>query len=206
MINDSKKVTAMSTTKEKEKTDFPEALLSIWGRTILGSGWTTVPNELLKNQSHLGISNSELVLLIHLISFMHSASAKIFPSIDSLAERMNQDRRTIQRTIQRLEDKELIRKRVRSTGKTDVGMSNVYDISPLMLKLINIQLPTMSPPPNTHTCPKCKKFAKSESDIERLFGYRRISAEKMVIQSWCKECRGAPKKPQSHKEGSPDLP
>ncbi|EDZ9869145.1 TPA: helix-turn-helix domain-containing protein [Klebsiella pneumoniae] len=184
----------MSHSDDKEKIDYPETLLSIWGRTILSSGWTTVPNELLKNQAELGISNSELVLIIHLISFMHSASAKIFPSIDSLAERMNQDRRTIQRTIQRLEDKGLIRKRVRSTGKYDIGLSNVYDISPLMLKIINIQLPTMSPPPNTHVCPKCKKFAKSESEIERLFGYRRVSPDKVVIQSWCKECRGAPKK------------
>jgi predicted transcriptional regulator len=184
----------MSNSHKKENTDIPEIILSIWGRTILGSGWTTIPNELLKNQSTLNLSNSELVLLIHLISFMHSPSAKIFPSLELLSERMNQDRRTIQRTIQRLEDKELIRKRVRSNGKTDIGLTNVYDISPLMLKIINIQLPSMSPPPQTHVCPRCKKIAKSESEIEKLFGYRKISPEKSVIQSWCKECRGGPKK------------
>ncbi|MBJ8836023.1 helix-turn-helix domain-containing protein, partial [Citrobacter freundii] len=143
----------MSHDLKKENTEIPNTILSIWGRTILGSGWTTIPNELLKNQARLGLSNSELVLLIHLISFMHSSSAKIFPSIELLSERMSQDRRTIQRTIQRLEEKELIRKRVRSKGKLDIGLTNVYDISPLMLKIINIQLPSMTPPPQIHVCP-----------------------------------------------------
>ncbi|MBE0065943.1 helix-turn-helix domain-containing protein [Citrobacter freundii] len=189
----------MSHDLKKENTEIPNTILSIWGRTILGSGWTTIPNELLKNQARLGLSNSELVLLIHLISFMHSSSAKIFPSIELLSERMSQDRRTIQRTIQRLEEKELIRKRVRSKGKLDIGLTNVYDISPLMLKIINIQLPSMTPPPQIHVCPRCKKIAKSEAEIESLFGYRRVNPDKRVIQSWCKECRGTPTRLKHHR-------
>ncbi|WP_410967594.1 helix-turn-helix domain-containing protein, partial [Salmonella sp. SAL4456] len=74
----------------------------MWGRSILNSGWTSVPNELLKNQSKLGIGNTELVLLINLISFMHHPDAIVYPSISLLCERMNQDRRTIQRNLNKL--------------------------------------------------------------------------------------------------------
>lgn len=195
----------MSNSNEEKNEYLPEQLLVIWGRTILSSGWTTVPNELLKNQSELDISNSELVLLIHLISFMHRASSKIFPSIEYLSERMNQDRRTIQRTIRRLETKDLIKKRIRSTGNNDIGMTNVYDISPLMLKLIRIKLGTMPPPPDTHICPKCKKLAKSTSEIEKFFGYRRVSEDKKVIQSWCKECRSKSTPSEKHKTQNKNI-
>ncbi|MDK6678798.1 hypothetical protein QP249_27445, partial [Klebsiella pneumoniae] len=34
--------------------EIPEKILAIWGRSILVSGWTSVPNELLRNQSKLG--------------------------------------------------------------------------------------------------------------------------------------------------------
>ncbi|MDK6876804.1 hypothetical protein QP359_09380, partial [Lactobacillus paragasseri] len=69
--------------------EIPEKILAIWGRSILVSGWTSVPNELLRNQSKLGLSNTELVLVIHLISFLHNADARVFPSIKHLSERMS---------------------------------------------------------------------------------------------------------------------
>ncbi|HGM7139078.1 TPA: helix-turn-helix domain-containing protein, partial [Serratia marcescens] len=125
------------------KNEMPLTILAIWGQNILTSGWTTIPNLLLKSQSKLGLSNSELVLVIHLISFIHQPFSRVFPSIELLSKRMDQDRRTIQRTMKRLEDKGIVRKKVRSTGKVDVGMTNVYDLDPLMLKLIKIQLPTI---------------------------------------------------------------
>ncbi|WP_409335559.1 helix-turn-helix domain-containing protein, partial [Escherichia coli] len=87
---------------EHSSVEIPERILAIWGRSILNSGWTSVPNELLKNQSKLGIGNTELVLLINLISFMHHPDARVYPSISLLCERMNQDRRTIQRNLNKL--------------------------------------------------------------------------------------------------------
>ncbi|WP_375144189.1 helix-turn-helix domain-containing protein [Escherichia coli] len=122
------------------KEEMPQTILAIWGQNILSEGWTTIPNVLMKSQSKLNISNSELVLLLHLISFIHSPFAKIYPSIKLLSDRMNQDRRTIQRTMRKLEDKQLVRKRIRSESKHDVGLTNTYDVDPLMRQLIAIQL------------------------------------------------------------------
>ncbi len=171
--------------------EIPEKILAIWGRSILKSGWTTIPNELLKNQAALGLSNSELVLIIHLASFIHNADSRVFPSIKLLSERMNQDRRTIQRTLGKLVEQNLLRIKVRSTGKSSKGMTNVYDLTPLMLRLINLQMPTFKNPTiEKHTCPVCGKIALSREEIDKDFGFRTDSAGKTRIQSWCRQCRG----------------
>ncbi|CAG9435230.1 helix-turn-helix domain-containing protein [Providencia alcalifaciens] len=172
--------------------DIPERLLFIWGRTILGSGWASVPNELLKNQNKLELSNSELVLLIHLISFMHHGDSKIYPSIELLSNRMSQDRRTIQRTINRLVSKKIIRKKVRSASEVDKGLTNIYDLSPLMLKLISFQMPSLPTPKHIHTCPSCGTIASSKEELEQIFGFRMVDGKER-IQSWCRNCRGKKK-------------
>lgn len=172
----------------------PPTILSIWGQNILSLGWTTVPNLLLKSQSKLGLSNSELVLVIHLISFIHQPFSRVYPSIELLAKRMDQDRRTIQRTVKRLESKGLVRKKIRSTGKSDVGMTNVYDLDPLMLKLINIQIPSIDTNFIPHTCPNCKKTtAQNPNELNALFGLRTLQPGIVSSSSWCLNCR-APKK------------
>ncbi len=178
---------------EKMQTDIPDRLLAIWGRSILSSGWSSIPNELLKNQSRLNLSNTELVLVIHLISFMHHADARVFPSINLLSERMSQDRRTIQRALSKLEAKKIIRKRIRSTSKSDIGMTNIYDLTPLMLKLIGYQIPSLSIPNEEHVCPSCGVKATSQDEIGILFGVR-MDGDKKRIQSWCRSCRGKKQK------------
>lgn len=175
------------------KNEMPPTILSIWGQNILSLGWTTIPNLLLRSQSKLGLSNSELVLVIHLISFIHQPFSRVYPSIELLAKRMDQDRRTIQRTVKRLEDKGFIRKKIRSNGKKDAGMTNVYDLDPLMLKLINIQIPSIDPTSLPHICPHCKKtIAHTPSELNALFGIRSTSAG-MFSGSWCRDCRSAKK-------------
>jgi len=169
------------------KNEMPLTILAIWGQNILTSGWTTIPNLLLKSQSKLGLSNSELVLVIHLISFIHQPFSRVYPSVELLSRRMDQDRRTIQRTMKRLEDKGFVRKKVRSNGKTDVGMTNVYDLDPLMLKLIKIQLPTIDSE-RQHICPNCKKNVvhDSEPTTTSALTHKEIGMDQN--QSWCNEC------------------
>jgi len=170
--------------------EIPEKILAIWGRSILNSGWTSVPNELLQNQAKLGLGNTEFMLVIHLISFMHHADARVYPSIKLLCERMNQDRRTIQRNLSKLVEMDILRIKVRSTGKNDKGMTNLYDLTPLMLKLINLKIPSLETPDEQHTCPKCGKVVVSREEIEKEFGFRFEVNGKIRTQSWCKDCRG----------------
>jgi len=114
----------------------PASLLARWGSSLLRNGWTTIPNGLLIHQKDLDLSNSEMMLLIHMISFMHHPDTPIFPSISTLAKRINQHERTVQRTIDKLLKKKLINKKIRSKSPLDKGLTNLYSLDPLIEKLI----------------------------------------------------------------------
>lgn len=116
----------------------PKELLGKWGVAALINGWTNIPNTLLEQQSKLDLTNSEMMLLIHIISFSHKAESPAFPSVSTLATRLNQHTRTVQRTIGRLVEKGIINKKVRSKHANDLGMTNIYTLEPLKRKLSKI--------------------------------------------------------------------
>lgn len=120
------------------KDQIPKELLMRWGLNTLRSGWTNIPNTLLQNQGLLGLSNTEITLIIQIMSFAHSCDTTAFPSIATLSERTNQHPRTIQRTIGRLVKKGFIEKVVRSKHANDIGLSNLYNLEPLRDKLAKL--------------------------------------------------------------------
>jgi DNA replication protein DnaD len=117
----------------------PKELLGKWGGPALAKGWTNIPNTLLEQQSNLDLTNSEMMLLIHIISFSHKAESPAFPSITTLATLLNQHPRTVQRTIGRLVKKGIIHKIIRSKHANDLGMTNIYNLDPLKKKLSRIK-------------------------------------------------------------------
>ena len=92
----------ISNDKKIRRESIPMILAGRWGFTVLENyGWTTIPNSLLYNQK-IRLDNTELLLLIHLISFIHYGDVPAFPAISTLADRINQHPRTVQRTINKL--------------------------------------------------------------------------------------------------------
>ncbi|ELU1491094.1 TPA: helix-turn-helix domain-containing protein [Enterobacter hormaechei] len=83
----------------------------------------------------LDLSNTEMLLLIHLISFIHFADTPAFPSISTLAARINQHPRTVQRTINKLISKGFLKRKIRAKSVNDKGLSNLYSVEPLIEKL-----------------------------------------------------------------------
>ncbi len=43
--------------------------------------------------------------------------------------------------------------------------------------------------PKTCPCPECTTIANSLSELEDNFGCRKMEDEKIIPQSWCRECR-----------------
>ena len=130
----------ISNDKKIRRESIPMILAGRWGFTVLENyGWTTIPNSLLYNQKKLGLDNTELLLLIHLISFIHYGDMPAFPAISTLADRINQHPRTVQRTINKLLKKKIITRKIRSKSSGDKGLSNVYGIEPLIDILANLQ-------------------------------------------------------------------
>jgi predicted transcriptional regulator len=99
-----------------------------WSICISNDGFTMIPNVLLENAHVLGITPSELVVLINIES--HRWGTRLpYPSVQRLAKRTGMSERHITRLITSLERKKLIW-RQRRKSKT-----NEYDISPLITKL-----------------------------------------------------------------------
>lgn len=88
-----------------------------WGEAAI-AGWQAVPDVLLKNQSRLGLSATELLVLLNVLSFWWYAEELPFPRGTTIAKRMGMTPRTVQRSLQALIDKGLLAK------KRDFGRDN----------------------------------------------------------------------------------
>lgn len=102
-----------------------------WGDAA-NAGFQILPDVLLKQQKRLGLSATELVVLINLTMHWWYADQKPFPRSTTIAKRMGIDVRTVQRAMTRLQAMRLIeRKKVRADGVEQT----VIDLSGLVKEL-----------------------------------------------------------------------
>lgn len=103
--------------------------ISKWSPAIKQKGYTQVPNLLIKHQSDLGITSTEMVVILGLL--MHRRTKKNpYPSLSTLAGYGGKARNTVQGAARSLAAKGLIRRIFRGSNKT-----NEYDIMPLVERL-----------------------------------------------------------------------
>lgn len=116
-----------------------QVLKKKWTEQTIKHGYAVVPNVLLIAQARLGINTTEFAVLIHLLMFWYGEGSMPHPSRKTIAERLNLDKRTVQRATARLEEEKLIKKTARYMqlgGRT----TNTYDLSPLVEKLRQISV------------------------------------------------------------------
>ncbi|WP_134720129.1 hypothetical protein [Escherichia coli] len=168
--------------------DFLEAEdndLSLWNDDILSIDWFVILKELLKYQNRLKLNYSELLLLANFVSFHQDVDSQTLPSISLFATRMRASCAIIEEGFQRLEEKGMLQKISYAQIGHDYDLRNVYDIKPLIRKLIEVLKTEYD---KKHTCPLCGKIAVSDEEIEKKFGFR-ICGNKKRPQSWCRSCR-----------------
>ena len=109
----------------------PDSPISVrFGDRILERGFTAIPNLVLDTYSQLGISESEMLFIIHVWQYWWNEKNP-YPSLSAIAQKMGTTRRTTRRHVESLKRKGLliVRERVGSgIGK----MTNEYDFSPLI--------------------------------------------------------------------------
>lgn len=99
-----------------------------WSPPVAKQGYTQVPNYLLKQQSELGLSNSELVVLLQLMVFdFGSRSAE--PAHSTLAKSIGVSASAVRHNLVSLEKKGFIKRTYRT------GYSNLYSLIPTVSKL-----------------------------------------------------------------------
>ena len=110
-----------------------------WGATTHKQGWTYVPNILLEHQSELGITSSELNVIMTVMKHWWERDSLPWPSVKKVAECIGCDRSTVQRHIRNLEKRGLIRRIYRKdTRKEKASLSNEYDFTGLVQKVAAI--------------------------------------------------------------------
>jgi Helix-turn-helix domain len=109
----------------------PSAVVAKWGKAA-DAGFQLVPDVLLKNQSNLGLTAIELVVLLNLTMHWWYPAQKPFPRSTTIAERMGVDVRTVQRALKQLAELGLIQ---RVAVQTEAGEGTVIDLDGLVNQL-----------------------------------------------------------------------
>jgi len=105
-----------------------------WGEA-LDNGFVVIPSALIRYQYKLGISDGEVVALMNLLMSWWKVDELPFPSTATLATRMNVTPRTVQRHIERLEEKRLI-KRIWSAERREKHRTIArYDMNGIVAEL-----------------------------------------------------------------------
>ena len=116
--------------------DPDQSVASLWGDAVTGgeTGFTPVPDVLIRSQAILGLSPIEIVVLLNILMHWWEPGDWPYPRIAAISRRMGTSQRTVQRVVRTLEDKGLlIHERAESIGR---GPSiRRFDLSGLVFRL-----------------------------------------------------------------------
>lgn len=113
-----------------------QSVADLWGDAVTGgeTGFTPVPDILMRSQAKLGLSPIEVVVLLNILMHWWEAHDWPYPRVSSISRRMGTSQRTVQRTVRSLEDKGfLVHRSAESIGR---GPSvRRFDLSGLVFRL-----------------------------------------------------------------------
>ena len=105
-----------------------------WGKQVMKLGFCIIPSMLLQAQQRLGLSPTQLAVLLQLADFWWDNDRKPYPSKEALKDRLGLSTRQIQRHIADLETAGLV-KRIERRAANQGKISNEYDLSGLVARL-----------------------------------------------------------------------
>jgi hypothetical protein len=105
-----------------------------WGVEVMKLGFTIVPSLLFKAQNRLGLSTTQLAVLLQIMDHWWDADRNPWPSKGLLATKLGIKPRQVQRVIAELEKRGYVDRVVRS-GHAGGKLSNQYDFSGLVKAL-----------------------------------------------------------------------
>jgi predicted transcriptional regulator len=102
-----------------------------WGKPLMEAGWTLLPNTVLHRQAALGLTSTDVNILLHLVAYWWKETELPHPSKVTLATSIGVTPRTVQRRIAAMEHAGFIQ-RVRRQGPHRGTQTNLYDFSGLI--------------------------------------------------------------------------
>lgn len=122
-----KTVTPSLTTSPGEQ----KVLEAKWGKTLLATGFTALPDVVFKYQKALQLDRLDVLVLLHLASYWRKPTEKPWPAKGTIAAAMDVDPRTVQRSIAKMERLGYVQ-RIERKAKAGDNLSNEYDLSGLV--------------------------------------------------------------------------
>lgn len=109
-----------------------------WGGSVMGLGFCIIPSLLLKAQRRLGLTPTQLAVVMHLVDYWWDAERKPYPSKATLGERLKLGPRQVQRHIAELEAMGLVH-RIQRYAVHGGKVSNTYDLAGLVKRLKELE-------------------------------------------------------------------
>lgn len=97
------------------------------------AGFQTLPDILLRKQVELGLSPTDMLVLINITMHWWYRDRLPFPRSATIAERMGVDPRTVQRSIRKMQDLKLVERETETL--VDGTIRSVLNLSPLVERL-----------------------------------------------------------------------
>jgi predicted transcriptional regulator len=104
-----------------------------WGREVMERGFVTVPAILIRGQRRLGLSSTQLVILLQLMDWWTDPERQPWSSKETLSQRMKISERQLQRQIAELEKAGFVKREEKITNRGK--RPNTYNLSGLVHKL-----------------------------------------------------------------------
>lgn len=87
------------------------------GAVTQGSGFVAIPMALLRLQTKLKLSQTDMMVLINLLAHWWDPARAVFPRSSTIAKRLGVTKRTVQRSTQKMLDSGLITRDFLNDGK-----------------------------------------------------------------------------------------
>ena len=124
---------AAKSTRKDVRPEQTRVLEKKWGKSLIATGWTAVPNIMLEKQHALGLKPTDVCILLHLIKHWWTPGEAPFPAKKRIAQAIGVDPRTVQRRIEEMEKQGIITREERRT--TMGSRTNRYHLDGLIAKL-----------------------------------------------------------------------
>jgi len=93
------------------------------GAVTAGSGFVAVPMALLRLQSKYELSPTDMMVLINLMAHWWEPKQVVYPRSTTIAARMGVDKRTVQRSLHKLQKLRLVDREILPDGKRAINFA-----------------------------------------------------------------------------------
>lgn len=109
-----------------------------WGKAVMSLGFSILPSLIFRAQHRLGISPTQLAVLLQIADYWWNQGRKPYPGKNALGERLSLSPRQVQRHIAELEKAGFV-KRIERRAAHRGKLANEYDLTGLVEKLNKLE-------------------------------------------------------------------